>query len=277
MPSLFDSHCHPQFAAYDADREIVIRRAIDQGVFMIAVGTSYETSRAAVNLAKKYPGRIWATVGIHPGHASKGQHDPLETKKEIAEEKLDDRFYELAKLQETVGIGETGLDYHYLNPVPGDNGISRIQLAQKELFLEHIKLAAEVKKPLMIHARDAYRDVFEILSDASFRHGIVMHFFQGTPEQARWFLDLGAYISFAGPITFTEQYDEVLQSVPVDRILIETDAPYASPAPFRGRRNEPSYVRFVAEKIAKIHGKPTEDIAKMTTQNITNVFHGIMT
>lgn len=269
---LFDSHCHPQFAAYDNDREEVIRRALDEGVLIIAVGTSYETSAAGIELAKTYRGKIWATAGIHPHHAAQNPHDPMETRREIGAERIDKKWYGLAALPEVVAIGECGLDYHYLKPVPGDNHIAKIQNSQRENFLAHIELAKAVKKPLVIHARDAYRDVLEILCAAQFQHGTIMHFFQGTPTEAQQFLDLGAYISFAGLITFTGQYDETIKSVPLDRILIETDAPYASPASYRGQRNEPRFVRYIAERIAEIKNIDCEEVIQATSRNAKNVF-----
>jgi TatD DNase family protein len=273
MIKLFDSHCHPHFAAYEKDRDEMIQRAISQGVAMIAVGTSLETSKSAVALAKKYPGSIWATVGIHPNHTSSSPHDPLETKLPITDyEASTSDLLELAKLPEVVAIGETGLDYHYLKPVPGDDQIVKVERAQRESFLRQIELAKEVKKPLVIHARKAYRDVFEILCDALFEHGIVMHFFQGSIREAEQFLELGAYLSFAGPITFTNEYDSVIKYVPLERMVVETDAPYAAPMPHRGQRNEPAYLKFIIEKIAALKALPFDEVREALSQNAKKFF-----
>lgn len=247
----FDSHCHPQFPEYANDRDAVISRALDEGVFMIAVGTSNETSRAGVELAKRYPGKIWAAVGIHPNEAG-------DTKNLDA----------LASLPEVVAIGETGLDYHYT--ASHDRETKR---RQRELFASHLALAARHRKPLIIHGRDAYADIHAILQAAKFPHGFVMHFFQGTAADAAKFLELGGFISFAGPVTFTDQYDEVIRSVPLDRILVETDAPYAAPVPHRGKRNEPAFVRYVVEKIAAIKRVEPTHIVEATTRNVTTLFN----
>ncbi len=269
---MIDTHCHPQFAAYNQDRDEMIQRAIQAGVTMIAVGTSYESSSAAAELAKKYPGAIWAVAGIHPNNSAAHKHDPMETSKETGAEELNDRFYQLGRLPEVVAIGETGLDYYHLKPVPGDNHIAAIQQSQRENFKKHIQLARTLKKPLVIHSRGAYRDVFEILCDTTFQHGIVMHFFQGTAGQAAQFMEIGAYISFAGPITFSAEYDDVIKSVPLERIMIETDAPYAAPNPHRGQRNEPAFVNFVAKKIAEVKKIDYSQVVKITTQNANTLF-----
>jgi TatD DNase family protein len=250
MPPLFDAHCHPQFPEYDVDRETVIQRAIDEDVLMIAVGTSVETSRQAIELARAYPGKIWAAVGIHPNET--GDAADLAT---------------LAATREVIAIGETGLDYHSLKPED-----ARATRNQRDLFETHIALARAVRKPLIIHGRDAYADIYRILASAKFPYGVMIHFFQGTTEDAERFLDLGAYLSFAGPITFTDQYDEVIRSVPLDRILVETDAPYAAPVPHRGERNEPVFVRYVAQKIAAIKNVELEHIVTTTTRNVTALF-----
>lgn len=252
MPSIFDSHCHPQFPEYADDREEMIQRAIDEGVFMIAVGTSVGLSKAAIELADKYPKQIWAAVGIHPTETG-GKMEELR---------------DLTTLPEVVAIGETGLDYHYLKP--GMN-IGEIKNAQRRSFLEHIELAKAVKKPLIIHGRDAYDDILTILKKET-GIGAVMHFFQGTAEEARKFLELGCYVSFAGPITFAEEYRQVVDCVPLDRILAETDAPYASPLPHRGKRNEPAYVKFVVQKIAEIKGITFEEASDAVSRNAQTLF-----
>jgi TatD DNase family protein len=273
---MIDTHCHPQFAAYDQDREEMIQRQISAGVFMIAVGTMYETSKTAVELVKKYPQNIRAAVGIHPYHITKNflnsPEDPLETQLSVISDQLSvSALSELAKLPEVVAIGESGLDYFYLEKTPLEKRVE-IKEKQRENFLEHIALARELKKPLIIHSRKAYGEIVEIMREANFPHGAVMHFFQGTIDEARKFLELGAYISFAGPITFSAEYDDVIQYIPLDRIVVETDAPYAAPSPYRGRRNEPQHVKFVLEAIAKIKKQTFEETTNKTSENSKKLF-----
>ncbi len=254
MNLYFDSHCHPQFPEYNKDRTLVIQRAIEAGVLMLAVGTSYETSLNAVDLSKEYPNKIWAAVGIHPLES--------DNKEEIK------KLEEIAKLNEVVAIGECGLDYFKLDP----GKFSEKKKLQENYFLYQISIANRVKKPLIIHGRAAYDDIYQILKSEKFSYGFSMHFFQGDSATARKFLDLGGYISFAGPITFAVEYDEVIKIVPIDRILIETDSPYASPEPWRGKRNEPAYVIKVAEKIAKVKNLTLEEVAEITTKNAKKLF-----
>lgn len=275
---LIDSHAHAQFAAYDADRGEVMRRALENGVGIINVGTLFSTSLAAVRLAEKYKHGVWATVGFHPGHAGESSHhDPWE----LAEESGDifdyRRFLELAKSPKVVAVGECGLDYYRIK-----NYESRIKEKQEKVFVEQIELALEIGKPLTIHCRpsagseDAYDDAFRILNSYFLIHNSslrgVMHFFVGSPDTAKKFLDFGFYISFAGPITFASEYEDVVRSVPIDRILVETDAPYASPAPYRGKRNEPLYVCEVAKKIAALKGILYDKVVWATTENAVKLF-----
>lgn len=263
---MFDSHCHPQFPEYDSDREAVIQRALDEGVLMIAVGTSLETSRTAIELARKYPGKIWATAGIHP------------TEQEVP----GDELRRLAELPEVVAIGECGLDYHHLPDDPEEAEAAKTR--QRENFIAQIELARSVAKPLVVHSRKApknslrdstghaYTDILSILKEYARGLSGVVHFFQGTAQEAREFLDLGFFISFAGPITFADEYRGVVAAIPLNRILAETDAPYAAPLPHRGKRNEPIHVKFVIEKIAEIKEKPLEEIAAQTTKNAKALF-----
>src|SRR3990167_5854355 len=226
---IFDSHCHPQMAQYDKDSEEVIARAQRAGVSMICVGTDLETSKKAVELAQKTEG-MWATVGLHPNDNLNERYDSLIYHKMLAQSKV-------------VAMGEIGLDY-YRTEKPED------QKFQKERFIQQLELAKELKKPLILHCRDgksgstgpAYRDMIEILSRGYAINGGVVHSFTGTMEEARMFLDLGLYLGFNGIITFARQYDEIIREVLLERILLETDAPFLSPEPYRGKRNEPAYV-----------------------------------
>lgn len=269
---LFDSHCHPQFSEYDNDRDEMLGRAFDNGVFMIAVGSSPEASLDALALAKKYSKKIWATVGIHPS--------------EETGRKIDDkRLSELAELPEVVAIGECGLDYYHL---PSDSvRSSAIKTLQRKNFIAHIGIAKTVSKPLILHCRNAppaeslqtrhaagqaYADMLNTLKEHAKGLSGVIHFFGGTAEEALEFLNLGFFVSFAGPITFTDEYRDVVTAIPLERILAETDAPYAAPVPYRGKRNEPSHVAFVIEKIAEIKRETFNAVAKHTAENTKRLF-----
>ncbi len=256
---IFDSHCHPQMAQYDEDREEVINRALDEGVFMICVGTDLETSRQAIELAQKNEG-MWASVGLHPNDNLDEKFEPEKYRTLLVENKV-------------VAFGEIGLDY-YRTEKPED------QKFQKERFIQQLELAKELKKPLILHCRDgksgstgpAYRDMIEILSRGYAFDGGVIHSFTGTAEEAKQFLGLGLHLGFNGIITFARQYDEIVCEVPLDRILLETDAPFLTPEPYRGKRNEPAYVIEVAKKIAELKNEPLEKVVEQTTKNCRKLF-----
>lgn len=227
---------------------------------MICVGTDLKTSEEAIKLTRQYEG-AWASVGLHP-------NDNLG-------EKFDKNKYRELLLQEkVVAMGEIGLDYYRTE---GDKD----QKIQKQRFEEQLELAKEIGKPVIFHCRDArigsvgtaHKDMFEILRSTDFHLGGVMHSFTGTKKEAEKYLNLGLYLGFNGIITFSSQYDELIKSLPLERILLETDAPYLSPVPNRGKRNEPSYVKFVAEKIAKLREVSIEEIAQKTTENTKNLFN----
>ena len=265
---LIDSHSHPQFPQYDQDRDEMIRRSLGSGIEMICVGTDYEMSAKAVVLANQYEG-IWASVGLHP-------NDNLH-------EKLDlDLYRKLLEDPKVIAIGEVGLDFYR---TAGEENLT----FQKERFIKFLELAAETGKPLIMHCREAYTEMLEVLDGASALFGAdkikgVIHSFTSTWEIAQKFLERGFYLGFNGIITFppslkaTEgqvpisSLEEVVKNIPLDKLLLETDAPYLSPVPHRGQRNESSYLKFVAEKIAEIRNVSIEEIAKQTTQNPKELF-----
>lgn len=269
---LIDSHCHIQFPAYDADRKAVIARALESGIGMVNVGTQFQTSIDAIALAEQYPEGVWATVGFHPNHVSGGTyHDPWELRGGLPEPFDIEKFRELARHPKVVAIGECGLDYYRIK-----NHESGIMDRQREVFRQQIELAKEVPKPLVIHCRNAFRDLISIL-DSCFmiydsRPAGVVHFFSGSWEDAEKLLELGFYLSFGGVITFAREYDEVIQKTPLERLLLETDAPYVAPAPYRGKRNEPAYVIEVAKKIAELRGVGFEEVSAITTANAKTLF-----
>ena len=251
---LIDSHCHIDDARYDADREAMIRRAQAEGVgHFVAIGCDLDTSRAAVALAQKHS-FISATVGVHP-HEVKliegGWYDELRT---------------LAKSGRVVAYGEIGLDYHY-DHSPRD--------VQRTRFREQVRLACELKLPIVIHTREAQEDTIAILKEEKAGDvGGVFHCFSGDAWLAKDALDLGFYLSFSGVITFQNatMLRDIVKTVPLDRILVETDAPYLTPVPHRGKRNEPAYVRHVADKIAELHGLTTQQVEDATSQNTKRLF-----
>ncbi|MBI2036989.1 MAG: TatD family hydrolase [Candidatus Liptonbacteria bacterium] len=259
-PDFFDVHTHAQFAAYNKDREEVLARAREAHVWVVNVGTERGTSEAAIALAKKEKEGVFATAGLHPTSA-------------VATEKFDYEFYKkLGKDKAVVAIGECGLDYYRL----GDES----KAEQKQVFLEHIRLAAELEKPLMIHCREAvpagrqaFADLIDILR-AHYREvpqGIV-HFMSGTKADAEALLDMGLSFSFGGVVTFTSDYDEVVRYVPKTNLLLETDAPYVAPVPYRGKRNEPAYVIQTAKRIAELQNTSISVLGEQTTSNALAIF-----
>ncbi len=274
-----DNHAHLNFSAYEADRQETIKRAEDAGVAVINVGTQKDTSKKCVEIAESAD-NCFAIVGLHPVHTSKSFHD----EKEIGEGGVEftsrgeifdyDYYKKLCQSPKVVGIGECGLDY-YRCELQGAS-FEEEKEKQKEVFRKQIELAIEVKKPLMLHIREAYKDVLEILTQNSKLKTLTYpgnaHFFAGTLEEAKEFLDLGFTLSFTGVITFAKQYEELIKFVPLEMMLSETDCPYVSPVPYRGKRNEPAYVIEVIKKIAEIKGLPFEEVAKQLRENSKRVW-----
>ncbi len=274
----FDAHTHPQFVAYDADRDEVMKRALDAGVAMNVVGTQKDTSVAAVALAEKYDD-VYASIGLHPIHTSKSYHDAQELgegNKEFTSrgEQLDFDFYKkLGENKKVIAIGECGLDYYRIDESTKD--------VQFENFVKQIELANQLKKPLMLHIRNplrqsgseasAYDDAIALIKSHAKVQGDV-HFFAGNWDIAKKFLDLGFTLSFTGVVTFTHDYDDVVKSAPLDMILSETDAPYITPVPHRGKRNESMHIPLVVERIAEIRGEDAEHVRAQLYRNAERVF-----
>ena len=288
-PKYIDIHAHVNFKAFDTDRDEVIRRALDNDTWVINVGTQADTSKKAVEIANQYEEGVYAIIGLHPIHTGASYHD----EKELGEggkeftsrgEFFDKEIYrELLKNKKAnkkiVGIGECGLDYYRCTP----ESVAK----QKKDFISQIELANEFNKPLMLHIRNnpeyktknAYKDSLEILKKClkvpparmGWARGDV-HFFAGTLEEAKSFVDFGFTLSFTGVITFTHDYDEIIKNTPLDMIMSETDSPYVSPVPYRGKRNEPSYVREVVKKIAEIKNLTENEVALAIMSNAKRVF-----
>jgi TatD DNase family protein len=250
--SFIDSHCHLDAAVFDADREGVIRRALDAGVeTMVAIGSGDGPPdlEAGIRLAEAHD-CIYATVGVHPHDASK------------ATEETWSRLATLAAHEKVVAIGEIGLDYHYdFSP----------RETQRLVFARQLDLARDAGLPIVIHTREAWGDTMELIKahwPADGRGGI-FHCFSGGPAEAEQALELGFLLSFSGIITFPKSGDvrAALRATPLERLLIETDAPYLAPVPWRGRRNEPAYVVETAKKVAEIKGLPLQEVAAATSAN----------
>jgi len=266
---LIDVHSHLHFPPFDHDRAEVFARMAERHIGTILVGTSMETSRSAVEIAEQYE-NVWAAVGMHPAHFHSVHHDKdeLSDAEHYAKAPFDAKeMRELAQHPKVVGIGECGLDY------ARDGNTEDAKRAQREGFVAHIAIARELKKPLVIHCRDAYEDAYEILHKECVQEiGGHMHFFAGDWEIAKKFLHLNLSLSFTGVITFAHQYDKVIEAVPLSEMMIETDAPYVAPTPYRGKRNESLYVEEVVKRIAEIKGISYEEVARVTTENAIKLF-----
>jgi len=269
----FDAHTHVNFVAYDEDREATILRSHGAETGMNVVGTQYDTSKSAVDLAEKYD-HVYATIGLHPIHTSKSYHDEKELGdggKEFTSrgEVFDTKAYEeLGQSKKVIAVGECGLDYYRLD--------EQTKGVQEEAFIQQIELANTLNKPLMLHIRpgrtgNAYDDALKILKAHAKVRGDV-HFFAGDWNIAKEFLDEGFTLSFTGVITFTRDYDEVVRNAPLDMLLSETDAPYVTPAPYRGKRNEPAYVEMVVRQISEIRNESFEKVQRQLLDNAVRVF-----
>ncbi len=250
---LFDSHAHIDDEKFDSDREEVIQRAIDNGVTgIINVGASMESSARSIALAEKYEG-IYAAVGIHPHDAK----DALDTDYE--------QLIRWAAIDKVVAIGEIGLDYYYdFSP----------REVQRSVFIRQLDVARQTNMPFIIHDRDAHGDLLEILKKEAKGLKGVLHCFSGSLEMANEVIKMGLYISIAGPVTFKNaaKLPEIVAKVPLEYLLVETDSPYLTPQPYRGKRNEPAYVKLVAEQVAKLRGIEMDSLAKATSENAKKIF-----
>ncbi len=251
---LIDSHVHLDDQRFDKDRDLLIKNLRNNGIEMVInIGADLQTSIASVSLAEKYD-NIYAAVGVHPHSAKEVDNSTIEILKTFA------------KRDKVVAIGEIGLDFYYDNS-PRD--------IQRKWFKEQLALAKEVDLPVVIHTRDAAQETFDILKEAqdgSLRG--VLHCYSGSPEMALEYIKMGFYISLAGPVTFKNARvsREVAKVVPLDKLLIETDCPYLTPEPYRGKRNEPIFVRYVAGTIAETRGISFEELAKVTNRNTKELF-----
>jgi TatD DNase family protein len=283
MIKLYDAHTHVNFSAFNDSRKDVVDRALAAGVGMINVGTQRDTSLSAVKLAEEYKEGVYAIIGLHPIHTSASYHDEKELGGDKGftsrGEEFDSDYYEkLAENKKVVGIGECGLDY-FRTDVSDKQEAIKIKKSQEKAFRAQIELAQKINKPLMVHCRssqgtdDAYEDALHQLSISDFRFPMIFHFFAGSPAVTKKILGLpNTYFTFGGVITFARDYDEIISMIPIEKIMLETDAPYVTPAPHRGKRNEPAFVVEVAKKMAELKGVDYDKICTVTTKTIKNVF-----
>lgn len=249
----FDSHAHIDDEKFDGDREEVIARAFASGITgFVNVGACMASSARSVALAEKYA-QIYAAVGIHPHDAENALGTDY------------DQLAEWTKLSKVVAIGEIGLDYYYdFSP----------REVQKTVFIKQLDVARQTQMPVIIHDRDAHGDILEILKKEAAGVTGILHCFSGSLEMAREIIKLGFYISIAGPVTFKNaaKLPEIVANVPLERLLVETDCPYLTPHPHRGKRNEPAYVKLVAEQVASLRNMDVPTLAAATYQNAKQLF-----
>lgn len=276
---LFDTHAHLNLEAYDNDWREVAKRAQDVGIGIINVGIDLKSSKRAIEIAEEFPSGVYAAVGMHPSEVLVEQFDGAEYEK-------------LADHPRVVAFGEVGLDYYRLpdsirpeeaGPIAAGRQIKtpdEIKDLQKKVFKNFLELSEKTRLPLVIHCRDAHEDMINILENFNreskgFDARGVMHCFSGNWDEAKRYFNLGFLISFTGVITFSKFEGDVLAKAPLDQIMAETDCPFLTPEPYRGKRNEPAYVEFVAREIARVKNTPYDEVVKITTENAKRLFKKI--
>ena len=278
---LIDTHAHLNFVAFEKDRETVIKKCLDSNIWMINIGTNFETSEKAVKIAKKYPAGVFASVGLHPINLETGlvkrKIDVLEGK-HFEKNFVYEKYKKLVKeSKRVVAIGEVGLDYYWKPKTTKKKELFKQK--QKELLSQELELANELNLPVIFHCRVSHQDLIKFLSEqrtaGSKQLRGVMHGFVGTREQLQKYLDFGFYIGFNG-IIFKKiegiDFLENIKNTPPERILIETDCPYLTPPQLGEQRNEPLYVKYIAQKIAETKKINFEEVKKITTDNARRLF-----
>ena len=251
--NIFDTHCHLDDEKFNEDREEAYRRMIEAEVKRcVCVGSDLPSSRRCIDFAHTHAG-VFAAAGVHPHEAKDAPADYL------------DQLTQMLRQERVVALGEIGLDYYY-DLSPRD--------VQKRVMAEQVALAVALDVPVIFHIRDAHGDMVDFFRSCKRLPAGIIHCFSGSPETAKEYLRLGYYISFAGPLTFKKapKLQETARLVPRDRLLIETDSPYLAPEPMRGRRNEPTYVKYVGLKLAELRGEDPEEVAAYTTENAIRVY-----
>ena len=281
----FDTHAHVNFKDFRDDADEVIRRALDNYTWVVLVGSEYKTSGRALTFANKYESGVYAAVGLHPNQleeivAHSSESGGATQFMTTGEEFNYDTYEKLAKSEKAVAIGEIGLDYYHLD-LSGD--IPAVKKRQKIVLLEQLKLARHLELPVIIHCRQAHDDLLPLLQEfkkenrdtiPADRPWGVIHCYSGDENLAWEYFKLGLMISFTGLITFSQMWDDLIRKIPLEKIMIETDSPYMTPEPYRGQRNEPLLVQYVAGRIAEIKGLKLERVAEVTTAN-ARMFFGV--
>lgn len=277
-----DTHAHINFNAYKNDSDSVIRESLREDVWMILVGSEYKTSRRGLEMANKYERGVYSAVGLHPLHLEeinakddKGEYD-FTTR---AEEFNYEAYEKLAKFEKVVAIGEIGLDYYH---IALNSDTANIKKKQKQVFLEQIRLARNLDLPVIIHCRQAHDDMIALLMEykqnnkeifPKDRPWGVMHCFSGNEDLAWKYFSLGLLISFTGLITFSKSWDDLIRKIPDNKFMIETDCPFMTPEPYRGKRNEPILVKYVAKRISEIRNISIDKIAEISFNNAKKLFN----
>ncbi|KPJ84692.1 hypothetical protein AMJ57_05700 [Parcubacteria bacterium SG8_24] len=269
MPKLVDTHAHLDASIYERDLDIVVRRALQEGIWIVTVGTDYASSRRAVEIARRYPEGVFAAVGLHPLRV--GTRD-------MADDKLLDleKFQELASDPKVVALGDVGLDYHDL-PAPVGRGdrpdlAERIRTNQKKVLSRFLELSRELRLPLLLHCREAHQEMLEILetwdrTSRGFDSRGIVHHFSGTWKEARRYFNLDFLISFTGLVAHGGYRLDVIRKTPPNRLVVESECPHLTPNPWSIRRNEPSYLGHAVERLATARGVKPDELAVQTTKN----------
>ena len=290
---LIDTHAHLNFNAFKKDWKQVIAKSLQNNLEIMNVGTNYQTSKKAIEIAEQYETGIYATIGLHPIHLKNGfiklKTDPEEGNFIAQTEDFNkEKYKELAQSKKVKAVGEIGLDYYYAPQA--EKELELLKEKQKQALLEQIELAKELNLPIIFHCRKAHQDLLEILKEQqtpklltasdratnpelASKFGVrgVIHCFTGKWQEAQEYLEMGFYLGFNG-IIFKLNLDKIIEKVPLEKILIETDSPYLTPPRAGEERNEPLFVKYVVEKIAEIKGVDYAKIAEITTQNAQNLF-----
>ena len=279
MPRLIDTHCHIHFPAYDNDREEVLNRMREKDIWGITIGTAMNTSQSAIKFAERHDD-VWATVGLHPSHCTSHYHDKNEGR--VDESHVDPEVLKSLAIssKKVVAIGESGLDFYRFEDI---EDVDSAKEKQEVSFRHHIDVALDLDLPLVVHCRDALGRLAEMIqayhANGKKPRGVV-HSFTGTWDEAKPLIDLGLHIAVNGIATFplkksqdpAKAIDRTIEHIPMEQLLIETDAPYLAPPPHRGKRNEPSFVEEVAKHVAKVRGMSFDDLAYATTDNARKYF-----
>jgi TatD DNase family protein len=277
-----DSHCHVHFQAYAEDMDEVVQRNLEAGIGMVTIGTQSTTSKKAIELANRYEG-VWATIGLHPNHLhcqtffDQDELPPEEQgtgKIKTRSESFDAELYrEMAQEEKVVAIGEFGLDYYR---IPEGHDRDQVIADQKRECAKQLAFASEMQKPIVIHCRDAHEAQYELLKAEIEKGGLtrrgVIHSFTGTAQDADRYRELGFLLGLNGILTFSKDLQKEVAQIPLDQLILETDAPYLTPPPNRGKRNEPMNVKYIAELLAEIKGVSVEEVAKKTVHQTKNLF-----